>query len=180
MKHTLISLYTGGNWNSWNLNNVPYVNSQWEARIWSCSVFDTSYQTVVPTLPRHSVTSHCPQGSWNVGTKMTFNEGYWYSSCGSESHSVVSDSLQRHGPQNSPGQNTGVSSLSLRQGIFPTQGSNPGLPHCRRILYKLSHKGSPTQFIGNLKKFVISKQNWISRFFQDVSNLFETCLWNRP
>ena len=29
------------------------------------------------------------------------------------------------------------------RGIFPTQGSNPGLPHCRRILYQLSHKGSP-------------------------------------
>ena len=33
---------------------------------------------------------------------------------------------------------------SLLQGIFPTQGSNPGLPHCRRILYQLSHQGSPT------------------------------------
>ena len=41
------------------------------------------------------------------------------------------------------GQNTGVGSLSLLQGIFPTQGSNPGLPHCRQILYQLSHKGSP-------------------------------------
>ena len=41
------------------------------------------------------------------------------------------------------GQNTGVGSLSLLQGIFPTQGSNPGLPHCRQILYQLTHKGSP-------------------------------------
>ena len=40
-------------------------------------------------------------------------------------------------------QNTGVSSLSFLQGIFPTQGSNPGLPHCRQILYQLSHSGSP-------------------------------------
>ena len=46
-------------------------------------------------------------------------------------------------PWNSPGQNTGVGSLSLLQGIFPTQGSNPGLLHCRWILYQLSHKGSP-------------------------------------
>ena len=46
-------------------------------------------------------------------------------------------------PWNAPGQNTGVRSLSLLQGIFPTQGSNPGLSHCRQILYKLSHKGSP-------------------------------------
>ena len=64
----------------------------------------------------------------------------------SESHSVVSYSLQPHGlynPWNSPGQNTGVGSHSLLQGIFPTQGLNPGLPHCRQILYQLSHKGSP-------------------------------------
>ena len=39
--------------------------------------------------------------------------------------------------------NTGVSSLSLLQGIFPTQGLNPGVPHCRQTLYQLSHKGSP-------------------------------------
>ena len=36
-----------------------------------------------------------------------------------------------------------MGSLSLLQGIFPTQGSNPGLPHCRQILYQLSQKGSP-------------------------------------
>ena len=46
-------------------------------------------------------------------------------------------------PSNSSGQNTGVSSCSLPQGIFPTQGSNPGLPHCRRILYQQSYQGSP-------------------------------------
>ena len=43
----------------------------------------------------------------------------------------------------SPGKNTGVGSHALLQGIFPTQRSNPGLPHCRRILYRLSHQGSP-------------------------------------
>ena len=46
-------------------------------------------------------------------------------------------------PWNSPGQNTGVGSLSLLQGIFPTQGSNPGLLHCRQILNQLSHNKSP-------------------------------------
>ena len=58
----------------------------------------------------------------------------------------MSNSLWPHGlysPWNSPGQSTGVGSLSLLQGIFPTQGLNPGLPCCRRILYQLSHKGSP-------------------------------------
>ena len=48
-----------------------------------------------------------------------------------------------YSPWNSPGQNTRVGSCSLLQGIFPTQGSNPGLPHCRQILYWLSHQGSP-------------------------------------
>ena len=64
----------------------------------------------------------------------------------SESLSVMSYSSQPHGlysPWNSPGQNSGVGSLCLLQGIFPTQGLNPGLPHCRQILYQLSHKGSP-------------------------------------
>ena len=63
-----------------------------------------------------------------------------------ESHSVVSNSLQPYGLYslwNSPGQNSGVGSLSLLQGIFWTQGWNPGLPHCRWVLYQLSFKGSP-------------------------------------
>ena len=58
-----------------------------------------------------------------------------------ESCSVVSDSLWLHSPWNSPGQNTGVGSPSLLQGIFPTQGLNLGLPHCRQILYQMSHQG---------------------------------------
>ena len=62
----------------------------------------------------------------------------------SKRHSVLSDSLQPHGlcsPCNSPGQNIGMDRLPCLQGIFPTQGSNPGLPHCRWILYQLSCKG---------------------------------------
>ena len=73
--------------------------------------------------------------------------------CVCESRSVIANSLWPHGPYspwNSPGQNTGEGSLSLLQGIFPTQGSNPGLPHCRRILYHLSHKGSPRILEGSI------------------------------
>ena len=51
-----------------------------------------------------------------------------------------SQSYTVHGIQ---GQNTGVGNLSLLQGIFPTQGLNPGLLHCKQILYQLSHAGSP-------------------------------------
>ena len=73
--------------------------------------------------------------NWNYEKELTFSF-----ESESVSHSVVSDSLRLHGlhsPWNSPGQNTGVGSLSLLQGIFPTQGSNPGLPHCRRVLNQL-------------------------------------------
>ena len=56
-------------------------------------------------------------------------------------------------PWNSPGQNTGVGSFSLLQGIFPTQGWNPGVLHCRWTLYQLSHKGGP--FYGKVKVKVV-------------------------
>ena len=55
----------------------------------------------------------------------------------------MSDSLRPHGlysPGNSPGQNTGVGSCSLLQGIFPTQESNLHLLHFRQILYQLSYQ----------------------------------------
>ena len=48
-----------------------------------------------------------------------------------------------YSPLNSLVQNSRVGSPSPLQGIFPTQGSNPGFPHCGQILYQLSHKGSP-------------------------------------
>ena len=68
-----------------------------------------------------------------------------------QSRSVVSDSLQPCGllparllrPWDSPGKNNGVGSHSLLQGIFPVQGSNSGLSHCRQILYHQNHHGSP-------------------------------------
>ena len=72
------------------------------------------------------------------------------------SGSVISDSLWPHGlyparflcPWNSPGKNTEVGCHSILQGVFPTQGWNPGLPHCRRILYHLSHQGRPKWWTG--------------------------------
>ena len=45
-------------------------------------------------------------------------------------------------PWDFPGTNTGVGCRFLLQEIFPTQGLNPGLPHCRQTLYHLSHQGS--------------------------------------
>ena len=75
---------------------------------------------------------------------------FYTSTCESESGSVMSNSLRPHelySSRNSPGQNAGVGSLSLRQGIFPNQGLNPGLLLCRRILYQLSYQGSPTLLV---------------------------------
>ena len=60
-----------------------------------------------------------------------------------------------HSPWNSPGQNPGVGSLSVLQRIFPTQGLNSGLLHCRQILYQLSHQGSP--FLGQDPTFPVSE-----------------------
>ena len=75
-------------------------------------------------------------------------------------HSVMSDSSQP--PErslwssfvsgDSLGKNTGVGCHALLQGIFPTQGSNPGLPHCRQVLHCLNHQGSP----GTAYKYRIS------------------------
>ena len=67
------------------------------------------------------------------------------------SRSVMSSSLWPHGlqptsllcPWDSPGKNTGVGYHSLLHVIFPAQGLNPGLLHCRWVLYHLSHQGSP-------------------------------------
>ena len=61
----------------------------------------------------------------------------------SESCLVMSNTLLLHGLCSPPGQNTGVVSLYILQGIFPTQVSNTGLPHCRQTLYLLNHQGSP-------------------------------------
>ena len=67
------------------------------------------------------------------------------------SRTVVSDSLRPHGlypirllcPWDSPGKSAAVDCHFLLQGIFPTQELNPGLPHCRQTLYRLSHQGRP-------------------------------------
>ena len=80
----------------------------------------------------------------------------------SETHSVMSHSLQPRGlcgPWNSPDQNSGVGSCSLLQGIFPTQRLNTGLPHCRWILYQLSHQGSP-RILERVTYLFSSRSSW--------------------
>ena len=86
-------------------------------------------------------------GRWKEGKRGIKREKLFLSmESESESRSVMSDSLRPHGlysPWNSPGQNTGVGSLPLLQGIFPTQESKWGLLHYRWILSQLSYQGSP-------------------------------------
>ena len=93
-----------------------------------------------------------------------FHYSFWNES---ESHSVVSDSLRLYSPWNSSGQNTGVGSLSLLQGIFPNHGSNPGLLRCRQILYKLSHRGSPRIL------------EWVASHFSSGSSWVGKIHWRR-
>ena len=76
--------------------------------------------------------------------------------CSLPGSSVLGDSL---------GKNTGVNCRALLQGIFPTQGSNPGVPHCGGILYRLNHQGSPIIFIPCCKWFCDFQKN-----FMDIKN----------
>ena len=88
-----------------------------------------------------------------------------------------------YNPWNSPGHNTGVGSCFLLQGIFPTQGSNPGLPHCRRILYQLSHKGGPllTQVcIKHIQGLNAKEEKLIFILFWSLEHLLcKAELWSR-
>ena len=91
---------------------------------------------------------HCKQNLFRVSHQECH---HIYVCCAVLSHLVISNSLRPHGMQltrllrlwNSPGKNTEMCCYVLLQGIFTTQGLNPGHPYCRRILYHLSHQGSP-------------------------------------
>ena len=103
--------------------------------------------------------------SWTVQGKECFKfkhtDQYSMSSAQnlkSETSSVVTlcNPWTIHSPWNSLGQNTGVGSLSLLQRIFPNQGLNPGLPHCRWIPYQLSYQGGPKPKLTNKKSCKLS------------------------
>ena len=86
------------------------------------------------------------------------------------------------------GKSTGVGRHFLLQGIFPTQGSNPGLPHCRQTLYHLSHQGSPThvftKVISSQYSFLGCSTGWFhfnNRSFKQIlaeEPLSAQVLWN--
>ena len=97
-----------------------------------------SRQIIQRTASRLALKPITPVGNKGTDVSNHHKKKKKVSICESESGSALSSSLQPRGsysPGNSPGQNTGVGSLSLLQGIFPTQESNRGLLHCRQILY---------------------------------------------
>ena len=111
----------------------------------SCSLEDMLFQnSVVSLIIRFTVYSLCTHTHTHTHT-------YWFlhlnclwkmkvlvaQSCLTLCHSMDFQCFS------CPGKNTGVGSHSLLQSIFPTQGSNPGLLHCRQTLYHPSHQGSP-------------------------------------
>ena len=129
-----------------------------------------NYKTLAPWKKSYDQPrQHFKKQRHYFANKGLFSQNYGFSSSHvwmwvkwSESFSVMSVSLQALGlnaPWNSLGQNTGVGSLSLLQRIFPTQGLNPGLPHCKWILYQLSHKGSPWMWELDYKESWVPK-NW--------------------
>ena len=99
------------------------------------------------------------------------------------SRSVMSDSLWPHGlqptrllrPWDFPGKSTGLGCHCLLQEIFPTQGLNPGLPHCRETLYHLSHQGRPGR--GTHNKSL--KTSWeVSGFVPVYSGGWRASTWS--
>ena len=131
-------------WLSW-WKNPPMMRESWVQSLgWEDSL-EEGMATRSSILACWNPWTDEPGGLQSMGLQRLGQDGV--GTC----HSVSSvpqscPTLQLHelySPWNSPGQNTEVGYLSLLQGIFPTQGLNPGLPHCRWILYQLSHQGSP-------------------------------------
>ena len=125
------------------------------------SVTDTSRKhkdgtepTVAHRDPASTLTKQHRMVAKGMGYRLATSPGSAIYSVVCAKSSIMSNSLIPYGlqparplcPWDSPGKNTGVGCHALLQGIFPTQGSNPGLLHCRRILYRLSHQGSQENF----------------------------------
>ena len=127
---------------------APSSADHWMASVWGCVCV---YVTV------HGISAHCRYHlCWCSNHPTIFASKSLVCVCVcvcvcALNHSVVSDSMRPHRlyptrllcPWDSPGKNTGVGCHALLQGTFPTQGSNPGLSHCKQILYQLSYQGSP-------------------------------------
>ena len=112
----------------------------WSMESWTLDCLPCSLLS--PTFPLFYI-SLLPS---KQGTQFLVTQS-WPTLCNPMDCSLPGSSV--HG--DSPGKNTGMGFLALLQGISPTQGSNPGLLHCRQILYWLSQQGSPTLVKPNLQ-----------------------------
>ena len=120
---------------------------------------------------------HCPIASWSSGNALTDDQGEdlickWEPQTPpvclvAQSCLTLCDPMNCSPPGSSvhgdsPGKNTGVGCHALLQGIFPTQGSNPGLLHYRQILYRLSHQGSPHPHLSHMKQIFCANNTGLS------------------
>ena len=121
------------------INPVPPAAEAWSPKRWTTRnllVCPLLWESQYKLISQSNFSFNFPSNYFYLIFSLVFSQSE------SGNHSVMFDSLWPHGlynPWNSSGQNTGVGSLSLLQGIFPTQRSNPGLRHCRQILYQLSY-----------------------------------------
>ena len=130
---------------------LPYTSMDWP-QAYICPLLLNPFPPPCPLHP--SRLSQSTGFGFPLNSHWLFSERGLENESGSVNGSVVSNSLRPHGPTMdcnppgssvhgaSPGKNTGVGCHALLQGIFPTKGLNPGLPHCRQILYCLSHQGA--------------------------------------
>ena len=138
--HLLTNVAQGDAWNSWPCPGLPARRYEvlWASPVTLDPEAKVGLCNLIPRAGHFQSRSSKLHAGWEVTMS--------YGQC-----LVVSDSLQRQGlqparplcPWDCPGKKTGVGCHFLLQGIFPTQGSNPGLPHCRQTLYPLRHQGGP-------------------------------------
>ena len=125
-------------------------------KVWCQSKYYSSQHQTLFSLPDTSTTGH----HFHFGSAVSFFlelfiidlcsplVAHWTPSNLRGSYSSVKNFAFSLCPWNSPSKNTGVSCHFLLQGIFWIHGSNPALPHCRQILYHLSHRESQKEYLG--------------------------------
>ena len=87
------------------------------------------------------------------------------------SPTLQTDSLHSEPPEKC--KNTGVGSLSLLQGIFPTKESNQGLLHCRWIFYQLSYQGNPVHTCPIIQMRKLKFKSYMSKFIIHLTNIYK-------
>ena len=143
----ILERWMGGNqWSSCSWKRKVHVKMQRHDRApqeWQEILYQNSVQLIYPETWRATLIllPHPPHLSRHQLPSL-FDTTFKVKVKVTQSCLTLSTPWTINSPWNSPGQNTGVGSLSLLQRISPNQGLNPGLLHCRQILYQLSHQVS--------------------------------------